>query len=183
MKGWPDPLPAPVGFLSGLDRFHQAQAGGSGPSHADALGEIHAGRKVSHWIWYVLPQLAGLGHSAMAQRYGIADVDEAVAYLADAVLGPRLAEITAAIAEQLQAGVSLTALLGDLDARKAVSSLTLFERAASGTPGREPWIRSFLVSAVAVLAAAEAQGLPRCPLTMARLEVSPSPDDPYAAGP
>jgi hypothetical protein len=107
----------------------------------------------------------------MVLRHGIADLAGAKAYLADAVLGPRLAEITAAVAKQLQAGVTLTALLGDLDARRAVSSLTLFERAASGTPGGEPWIGSILASAVTVLAKAEAQGLPRCSLTVARLEV------------
>jgi uncharacterized protein (DUF1810 family) len=160
-----------VPSLDPMDRFLEAQAGGGGPSHADALREIQAGCKVTHWIWYVLPQLAGLGRSAMAQRYGIADPSEARAYLADAVLGPRLAEITAAIAERLQAGVTLTALLGDLDARKAVSSLTLFERAAEGMAA--PWIPPFLTSAGTVLRMADAQGLPRCPRTLAR--VGPGP--------
>ncbi|MEB3321593.1 MAG: DUF1810 family protein [Synechococcaceae cyanobacterium] len=152
---------------AGLDRFHQAQEGVHGPGSAEALREIRAGRKRSHWIWYVLPQLAGLGHSAMAQRYGIADCAEAQAYLADPVLGPRLAEITDAIARQLQAGVTLEALLGALDARKTVSSLTLFVRAAQDSSG--PWIPPFLEQANAVLDHAASQGIPRCSLTRARL--------------
>ena len=173
-------------FSPGLERFHQAQDGHNRPGFAEALREIRAGRKVSHWIWYVLPQLAGLGHSAMAQRYGIADLAEAKAYLADPVLGPRLAEITDAIEQQLQAGVPVEALLGGLDARKAVSSLTLFQRAAQELLAQDhdqttrtgdhatPWLAPFLDQAGSVLALAEQQGLPRCPFTLARLgPVSP----------
>jgi uncharacterized protein (DUF1810 family) len=157
--------------MNPLQRFHSAQAGTTGPSHPEALRELQAGRKVSHWIWYELPQLVGLGHSAMALRYGITDLEEAKAYLADPVLGPRLVEMTEVIAEQVQAGLKLEALLGELDTRKAVSSLTLFERAARDSAA--PWIPLFLTSAGIVLREADAQGLPRCRLTLAKVEAMP----------
>ena len=69
-----------------LQRFVEAQT----HTYATALGELNAGRKRSHWMWFIFPQLAGLGHSDMAQRYAIDSVDEARAYLDHAVLGPRL---------------------------------------------------------------------------------------------
>jgi uncharacterized protein (DUF1810 family) len=121
-----------------LQRFHTAQGHGSSGTYAHALRELQAGRKQSHWIWFVLPQLAALGRSAMALRYGIADLEEARAYLADPLLRRRLEEVIAVIAVQLQQpGMSLTALMGgELDAAKTISSLTLFEAAglASATP-------------------------------------------------
>ncbi len=109
-----------------LSRFLAAQAG----SYATALAEIRAGAKRSHWMWYVFPQIAGLGHSAMAQRYAIASLDEARAYLAHPVLGARLRECVAAL-DGLD-GVSAEAVFGPVDAMKLRSSLTLFE--ATGAP-------------------------------------------------
>ena len=109
-----------------LSRFLAAQAG----SYATALAEIRAGAKRSHWMWYVFPQIAGLGHSAMAQRYAIASLDEARAYLAHPVLGARLRECVAAL-DDLD-GVSAEAVFGPVDAMKLRSSLTLFE--AAGAP-------------------------------------------------
>src|SRR5207248_10992670 len=76
-----------------LDRFIDAQA----KDYACALGELRAGKKVTHWIWYVLPQLRGLGTSFRSEFYGIASRDEARAYLAHPVLGPRLMESVAAL--------------------------------------------------------------------------------------
>jgi uncharacterized protein (DUF1810 family) len=73
-----------------LKRFVTAQA----PLMARVMEELAAGRKQSHWMWFVFPQISGLGHSAMAQRYAIASLDEARAYLADPVLGPRLKDCT-----------------------------------------------------------------------------------------
>ena len=98
---------------------------------------IGYGHKRSHWIWFVLPQLAGLGRSAMAQRYGIADLDEARAYLADPVLRQRLEAVIGVIDEQLRKlGQSLEHLMGScLDAAKTVSSLTLFEAAGLDSAG------------------------------------------------
>jgi len=120
-----------------LDRFHSAQDAGQPSAHDRAITELRSGRKRSHWIWFVLPQLAGLGRSAMAQRYGIADLDEARAYLADPVLRQRLEAVIGVIDEQLRKpGQSLEHLMGSgLDAAKTVSSLTLFEAAGLENAG------------------------------------------------
>ena len=98
---------------------------------------IGYGHKRSHWIWFVLPQLAGLGRSAMAQRYGIADLDKARAYLADPVLRQRLEAVIGVIDEQLRKlGQSLEHLMGSgLDAAKTVSSLTPYEAAGLDSGG------------------------------------------------
>ncbi|GAB1382103.1 DUF1810 domain-containing protein [Burkholderiales bacterium] len=112
--------------MSGLGRFIEAQAG----SYATALAELRAGAKRTHWIWFVLPQLRGLGTSPMAERYGIASLAEARAYLAHPVLGPRLRECVQALLGH--AGASAAQLLGEVDALKLRSCLTLFARAAPG---------------------------------------------------
>ena len=116
---------------STISRFLEAQNAGHPSAYDRALTELRAGRKRSHWIWFVLPQLQGLGHSAMAQRYGINGLDEATAYLAEPTLLSRLEEVIAVIAEQLQKPEqSLERLMGgNLDATKTISSLTLFEAA------------------------------------------------------
>jgi uncharacterized protein (DUF1810 family) len=108
-----------------LDRFVQAQEG----SYATALAEIRAGAKRSHWMWYVFPQIAGLGHSPMAQRYAIRSLDEARAYLAHLVLGPRLHECVAAL--DSLTGTTAERVFGGIDAMKLRSSLTLFEAAGA----------------------------------------------------
>ena len=121
----------------GLDRFHSAQNSGHPTAYDRALAELRDGRKRSHWIWFVLPQLAGLGQSEMAQRYGIAGLAEAHAYLADPLLRQRLETVISEIDEQLrQPGQSLEHLMGSgLDAAKTVSSLTLFEAAGLESAG------------------------------------------------
>ena len=103
-----------------LQRFVDAQAG----SYAGALAEIERGAKRSHWMWYVFPQIAGLGHSAMAQRFAIASADEARAYLDHPVLGPRYRECVTAL-EHLS-GTTAERVFGGIDAVKLRSSLTLF---------------------------------------------------------
>lgn len=110
-----------------LDRFVTAQD--CGGSYAAALRELAAGRKTSHWMWYVFPQITGLGFSAMAQRYAIADLAEARAYLAHPVLGPRLIE--AAEAALGSGARDAASLMGGIDAVKLRSSMTLFEAAAT----------------------------------------------------
>jgi uncharacterized protein (DUF1810 family) len=107
-----------------LDRFVAAQAG----IHAQALAELRAGRKQSHWMWFVFPQIAGLGHSDMARLYAIASVGEARAYLAHAVLGPRLVQCTEAVLAHR--GRTAEAIFGPVDAIKFRSSMTLFEAVA-----------------------------------------------------
>src|ERR1700742_2253469 len=104
-----------------LERFRSAQE----PAYPDALAELRAGRKRSHWIWFVFPQLAGLGTSAMSQRYGIASLDEPRAYLADAVLGTRLRACCEALLA-LDAEADIEAVMGGIDAIKLRSSITLF---------------------------------------------------------
>lgn len=114
-----------------LGRFVRAQQG----VHEQALAELSAGRKRSHWMWFVFPQLAGLGRSATAQRYAVEGLAEARAFLAHPVLGPRLLEAarTAAAAPARSADD----LFGGIDAMKARSSMTLFARAAEDpTPFR-----------------------------------------------
>jgi uncharacterized protein (DUF1810 family) len=110
-----------------LQRFIDAQE----PVYAQVMSELRSGRKRSHWMWFVFPQIAGLGHSAMARRYAIASRDEAVAYLAHPILGPRLRECT-----QIVCGIqgrSIEQILGSPDDIKFRSSMTLFE-AVSGDP-------------------------------------------------
>ncbi|HEU4348805.1 MAG TPA: DUF1810 domain-containing protein [Actinoplanes sp.] len=114
--------------MATLERFVAAQAG----VHDTALAELRAGRKRSHWMWFVFPQLAGLGFSATAQRYAIRDLDEARAYLAHPVLGPRLVEASATLLEVR--GRSAAEIFGYPDDLKLRSSMTLFAEAA-GDPG------------------------------------------------
>jgi len=96
--------------------------------YAQALAELSAGRKRSHWMWFIFPQIAGLGHSPTARFYAIASAGEARAYLADPLLGPRLAECVAAmLAHRSQRPETI---LGGIDALKFRSSMTLFEAVA-----------------------------------------------------
>ena len=112
------------GSLHSLARFRDAQE----PLYRTALTELEAGKKRSHWMWFIFPQLKGLGHSAMAQRYAIADLAEAKRYLADPVLGSRLKECVEAVLKH----PSLTAreIFGSPDDLKFRSCLTLFDAAA-----------------------------------------------------
>jgi uncharacterized protein (DUF1810 family) len=106
-----------------LDRFVTAQQG----VYTAALAELRRGHKTSHWMWFVFPQIAGLGRSATAQHYAIGDRAEARAYLAHPLLGPRLIEATAAVTA---AAGSAEAILGGIDAIKLRSSMTLFAAVA-----------------------------------------------------
>ena len=113
-----------------LDRFVSAQDGGG--TYDAALRELRAGRKTSHWMWFVFPQIAGLGQSEMARAYAIRSLEEARAYLAHPVLGPRLLECTRALAAL--EGRSAEDVLGPVDAMKLRSSMTLFAAAAPQEP-------------------------------------------------
>ena len=105
-------------------RFLQAQEG----SYAQALAEMKRGRKESHWMWYIFPQLKGLGRSAMSEFYGISGMEEARAYLKDPVLGARLVEIcNALLALEVE---DIVQVMGRPDDKKLKSSMTLFEAAA-----------------------------------------------------
>jgi uncharacterized protein (DUF1810 family) len=111
-----------------LERFVAAQDG----AYDGALAELRAGRKTGHWIWFVFPQVAGLGRSEMSRYYAVASLDEARAYLAHSVLGSRLRECAAALLATT--GRSADEVLGPIDAVKVRSSMTLFLRATPDEP-------------------------------------------------
>lgn len=111
-----------------LQRFVEAQS----RCYADVLAELRVGRKASHWMWFVFPQLRGLGRSAMADRFGIESEDEAVAYLEHPLLGERLHECTALVLAI--EGRTATEIFGTPDDLKFHSSMTLFASVAPGEP-------------------------------------------------
>jgi uncharacterized protein (DUF1810 family) len=113
-----------------LQRFVEAQD--SGGTYERALAELRAGRKTSHWMWFVLPQIAGLGQSEMSRRYAIASASEARAYLDHPVLGPRLVACAEAMLEH--ESTSAEEILGGIDAVKLRSSMTLFAAVAPEQP-------------------------------------------------
>jgi uncharacterized protein (DUF1810 family) len=115
-------------MTSDLDRFVRAQDG----VYDLALDELRNGRKTSHWMWFVFPQIAGLGSSAMSQRYAIESLDEAAAYLDHPVLGPRLRQSAAVVGAT--EGRTAEQIFGSIDAQKLHSSMTLFHRAAPDEP-------------------------------------------------
>ena len=156
-----------------LDRFHAAQADPHA-GFATALRELEGGHKRSHWIWYVFPQLAGLGASATAVPYALADEPEAADYLRDPLLGDRLVQATAAARRHLTGpgALSVVVLMGSaIDALKLVSSMTLFGHVAERLQGTspEPRFTAMAEHARAILAAAARAGYDRCAFTAARL--------------
>jgi uncharacterized protein (DUF1810 family) len=153
----------------GLERFVDAQDRNA--THESALAEIRAGRKYTHWIWFVFPQLAGLGLSPTSQFYAIADRDEAERYLRHPVLGARLLAITSAVAEQARRGHRLDALMGSqVDAVKLVSSMTLFAAVARRLQeAGDPSQADIAAAAEDVLLLANAQGYAPCGHTRRQL--------------
>ena len=117
-----------------LERFVVAQDG----AYERAAQEVRAGRKVSHWMWFIFPQVAGLGFSDTSRRYAISGLDEARAYLAHPILGPRLEAISRILVEGvpgLDPPPSAVAIFHETDAMKLRSSMTLFALAAEPQPG------------------------------------------------
>ena len=114
--------PGSAGDPFDLRRFVDAQA----PTYADAIAELKAGKKRSHWMWYVFPQYAGLGRSSMAERFAIRSIDEAKAYLRHRILGPRLVECAEAVLDVH--GKTAHDIFGSPDDLKLRSSATLFSR-------------------------------------------------------
>ncbi len=111
-----------------LERFVAAQEG----SYDQATAELRRGRKTGHWIWYVFPQIAGLGMSPTSQRYAITSLDEARAYLQHPVLGQRLIDAASVLLDNTDS--TAEQILGELDAMKLRSSMTLFQRAEPDEP-------------------------------------------------
>lgn len=116
---------------AGLERFVAAQA----PIYRHALAELEDGRKRSHWMWFVFPQVAGLGHSEMSRRFALASAAEARDYLRHPLLGPRLEACTRAVLRHRDK--SAEAIFGPIDAIKFRSSMTLFDAAAGAGPFAE----------------------------------------------
>ncbi len=114
--------------MENLNRFIEAQEN----NYSFALEEIKNGRKRGHWIWYIFPQLKGLGHSYNSDCYGIANIKEAIEYLNHPILGKRLREITEVLLS-LPAGKTAREIVGGIDARKVKSSMTLFYLASKET--------------------------------------------------
>lgn len=136
--------------MAELSEFVTSQA----PVWDDVLRELRTGRKVTHWIWWVFAQLASLGRSPRARHFGLGSVDEAAAYLAHPVLGPRLEQVSALLLEH--AGTDPEEILGPVDALKVRSCMILFE-AVPGAP------------AVFAEVLEQMYGGSRCPLTLAAL--------------
>jgi uncharacterized protein (DUF1810 family) len=155
-----------------LERFKRAQEGPSG--FTTALAELEAGRKRSHWIWYIFPQLAGLGQSSAAIHYGLEGVDEAIAYLRDRELRDRLLRVTHTVLAQLQRepAPALVDIMGsEIDALKLVSSMTLFRESAGRLNASEPLAdyAALTASADAILEIAKGQGYKECGFTLKKL--------------
>jgi uncharacterized protein (DUF1810 family) len=113
-----------------LERFLKAQD--SGGTYHQAVRELRNGRKTSHWMWFIFPQIAGLGRSAMAQAFAISDLAEAQAYLRHPMLGPRLVECAGIVASHR--GLTAEQIFGGIDSIKLRSSMTLFAHADPEQP-------------------------------------------------
>jgi uncharacterized protein (DUF1810 family) len=157
-----------------LARFHEAQAGEWG-GYAAALAEMLAGRKTSHWIWYVFPQIDGLGRSPTARQFALRDLNEACEYLRDQLLCRHYEEIANAVAEHLSRGSPVEELMGgETDAHKLVSSATLF-RAAAEHLGKSEGGAEFgrLAQCCSdILERTGLQGYPPCAFTLERCKVA-----------
>ena len=118
-----------IRFLDAQDQIYQ-----------QVVEELVNGRKETHWMWFIFPQLAGLGRSGMAQHYAVRDLDQARRYLADSILGQRLRHVVRLIMDQK--GKSALEILGSPDDLKLRSCLTLFREAASEQPDRDLFVKA-----------------------------------------
>ena len=165
-----------------LERFKSAQDS-SHVGFESALEEIRTGGKSGHWIWYIFPQLSGLGSSGLSRSFAIDGEEEAAEFLRDSELRSRLLIIATAVADQLKTRktTSLHALMGsDTDARKVVSSLTLFGRVARNLHAAEGIDSYDAMARVAdqVLAIAKSEGYPPCAYTLRRMRDGSRPASP-----
>jgi uncharacterized protein (DUF1810 family) len=152
-----------------FEHFREAQANRSS-GYETALAEIRSGGKRTHWIWYIFPQIEGLGRSSMARAYALRDLAQACAYLREPVLRARYEEISAAVSEQLARGNSLEHIMGSrIDAQKLVSSLTLFRAAAETLAAEDPVFAALADRCAALLQQTAGQGYQACSHTIAKL--------------
>jgi uncharacterized protein (DUF1810 family) len=164
-----------------IDRFRSAQER-TVDGFATAQRELEAGRKDGHWIWYIFPQLAGLGTSPMAVHYGVQGVAEATSYLRDSVLRERLLVLTNTLVVQLQRRPAprLDDLMGSrIDALKLVSSMTLFREVARRLEKAEPLpdYEELATKADAILTLAAEQGFDECTFTLRQLASDDNRDE------
>ena len=155
-------------MASRLQRFKDAQDQAVS-GFQSALSEIHAGGKRSHWIWYVFPQLSGMGYSAASRTYGLDGVAEAEEYLRDPVLRSRLLTIATAVAEQARRGQTLLHLMGSsIDVTKLVSSMTLFEHVGQRLYDADALVEyaSLASASKTILERAADEGYPPCQFTL-----------------
>ncbi|MDR3401192.1 MAG: DUF1810 family protein [Chthoniobacter sp.] len=153
-----------------LQRFHTAQSS-QWAGYDTALAEMRAGRKSSHWIWYIFPQIGGLGRSSTAREYALGDLDEACDYLRDPLLRSRYEEMANAVSEQLSRGAPIEELMGgSTDAHKLVSSLTLFRAAATHLAPDDGGVGFTRLSELcdSILQRTSTQGYPPCDFTLER---------------
>jgi uncharacterized protein (DUF1810 family) len=156
-----------------LERFHEAQASHSA-GYDTALAEIRAGGKRSHWIWYIFPQIEGLGRSSTARAYAMRNLGEGCAYLRDSVLRARYEEIVSAVSEQLARGIRVEDLMGGrTDALKLISSLSLFRAAAEQLAREDPVYASLAEGLATLLGQTSGQGYPPCDFTLTRIADEP----------
>lgn len=157
--------------MTRLERFRTAQ-NATESGFQSALDEVRRGRKQGHWIWYIFPQLSGLGTSEHSRLFAIDGEDEAIDFLHDSELSSRLLAIASAVADQLRGGATLRALMGsDVDAKKVVSSLTLFRAVAErlNQVERDAALEAIADVAGDVLTVADSQGFPVCAYTLRTL--------------
>ena len=124
----------------GLERFVSAQD--TGATYEQAVEELRQGRKTSHWMWFVFPQVSGLGRSPMSQRYAISSLEEARAYVAHPVLGPRLVECAGIVADSRSA--SATEIFGNIDGQKLRSCMTSVHAGVARSARVRPCARTLL---------------------------------------
>jgi len=152
-----------------LQRFHDAQSD-SYDGYTNALAEMRRGHKGSHWIWYIFPQIAGLGHSSTAQHFALRDLDETCAYLRDPLLRSHYEEIADVVAGQLAKGAKLGHLMGSsIDPLKLVSSVTLFRAAAEALTKGDASFAPLAKICTDILQHIAAQGYSPCVFTLDRL--------------
>ena len=157
--------------MANIDRFLTAQ--NRGRSFLNAKLEIDNGRKKSHWIWYIFPQIDGMGRSGMAEKYAIANLSEACEYLSNSSLLRRYQDILISVNDKLTDHVDVVQLMGShIDALKLTSSLTLFEAAAqylSQTKPQQNEFQQFAILCSNTLNLLTNQGFPKCEYTLSKL--------------
>ena len=152
-----------------LQRFHDAQSD-SYDGYANALAEMRRGHKSSHWIWYIFPQIEGLGHSSTARHFALHDLDETCAYLRDPLLRAHYEEIAGVVAEQLASGAKLGHLMGSsTDALKLASSVTLFREVAAGLAKDDASFAPLAERCADILRHIAPQGYAPCAFTLERI--------------